>query len=580
MPVRVLISVICVLVMIMIGVAFLTWNVSYRAALGELNVEANRKILQVVDQFRGQLSAARVLPTLLARNSEIVDDFEKGFVSELVKEYLERARDISGAHEIRLLNSTGTQIFSTRNQKDDQSSIDTDYFKTAMQGALGVEVRYNSRSKARTLTFARSIISSDLKQIGVVVLEMEIDTLETEFRARPEIIMFLDSSSTVVFSNRTRLLFKKLVPYQSRLNARYRAYHASFENIIEHPIKESKYGFVSIWQDISAVPREKSMLMANRLILPFDLDAILLIDTKPALLQARKITSLVAALLILAVVSAIAIFQRRRRFIERIETEQALSKELDRRVELRSKELEHAQNELVQSAKLSALGKMSVGISHELSQPIASIQNFAVNAKRFIEKDRIDDSLENLNEIEIQTQRMSRIIRNLRDFSRKDAHRYESIDICKVINQVVAMLERSLTEEGVALSLVNVDNPIAVVGGEIRLQQVLINIISNAIEAMKHQTDKRISLQVERSDEMVEVSIRDNGPGLSEPDRVFEPFYTTKTGHHDDGLGLGLSIAYGFVESFGGSLRAKNSNSGGAHFSLMLPAVDKNNSIS
>jgi len=577
---KLLLSLVLAIVTVVTG--FLTWKIAYQTALEELDIDANRKLAQATDQFRGQLSAARILPTLLARNSDIVSSFEQGSINDSVVEYLERVRDLSGVYEIRLLNSTGKPLFSTSNISASESESGTVYFSKAMQGAQGVEVRQNKISQIRTLTFARSVLSADFKQLGAVVLEMEMEILESEFRARPEILMFLDSSGTVVFSNRTQLIFKKLEPYQSALDSGQQPYASTFDNVVEQKINETFYGSIAIWENFSAVPSSDSKLVAKQKILPIDLDAVLLIDTKSASLQARKITSLSVALLILAIVSGIAIFQRRRRFIERIEAEQELIKELDRRVELRSKELERAQNELVQSAKLSALGKMSVGISHELSQPIASIQTFAVNAKRFLEADQVDQSQQNLIDIEVQTERMSRIIRNLRNFSRKDALPRELVDICKIVNQVRTMLEPRLKDEGVVLTINSNEQSIFVMGGEIRLQQVLINLISNAIEATENQSTKLIQVNIDHADQVVEISIRDNGPGLSDPTRVFEPFYTTKNASHDDGLGLGLSIAYGFVESFGGTLRATNSDDGGALFTLNLASVrsDKAGNIS
>jgi len=574
MPRKLLISLICIVGTIVCGL--FAWDTSYRAALDVLNEEANRKLVQIVDQFRGQLSAARILPTLLARNGEVVDSLENGSINERVVEYLEHARDLSGALEVRLLNSSGGQIFTTRDSRTEYNDRNSQYFSKAMQGALGVEFRYNETTGIRTLTFARSILSTTYQQIGVVVLDLEIEALETEFRARPENIVFLDQSDNVVFSNRARFVFSSYTPQPGISKSSQPATTSSLTDIVEQSFGENEPGFYTILESIFRIPAKGRHMVTKRNILPLELNALLLTDTKPALVQARKITSLAVVLFILGIVTAIALFQRRRYFIERIESEQALTKELDRRVELRSKELEHAQSELVQAEKLSALGKMSMGISHELSQPIASIQNFAVNAKRFLEGGRIDESNKNLSEIESQTERMSRIIRNLRSFSRKDSLPSEPVDICRVISEVAEMLEQRVNEESVILTLISSEPSIIVSGGEIRLQQILINLITNAMDALKYQKEKHIRINTQQLDQTVEISIRDNGPGLSEPSRVFEPFYTTKTGSHDDGLGLGLSIAYGFVESFGGSLRAVNCDGGGALFTLILPAIEIN----
>ena len=564
-----------------VAIGVFTWKTAYQSALQELQTDTNRKLAQATDQFRGQLSSARILPTLLARNNEIVSSLENESINDIVVEYLVRARDLSSANEIRLINSKGEQLYSTsQNTKNstsqdnkNQNELGTAYFSKAMQGALGVAIRYSKDNNIRTITFARSVLSPDFKQLGAVVLEMDVEILESEFRARPEVLMFLDSAGVVVFSNRTGLVFSKLQPYQPILKTQQPAFVSVDSNITELQVDEAHYGSIAIWKNFSAAPFISAKLVARQTLLTTGLEAVLLVDTKTALLQARKITSLSIALLILAIVSGIAVFQRRRRFIERIEAEQALIRELDKRVERRSKELERAQNELVQSAKLSALGTMSAGISHELSQPIASIQNFAVNAKRFLVDGRVEESMLNLTDIEMQTERMSRIIRHLRDFARKDALPRDRVDMCEVVSAVSKMVEPRLKEEGVTITILTDEQSIMVMGGEIRLQQVLINLISNAIEALKNQSDKHIHINTVQVGQLVEVSIRDNGPGLPEPTRIFEPFYTTKSGSHDNGLGLGLSIAYGFVESFGGTLRATNCDDGGALFTLNLPAV-------
>lgn len=579
MRTKAIFSVIAVLAIILC--ILIAWKLAYRSELARLNQEAHEKLHQVADQFTGQLATARILPTLLARNSEIINSFEKGITNDFVTEYLERTRDISRAHNIQLIAADGQQLFTLNKENGVQNSNATDYFRTAMQGSLGLQIQYKESQNIRTLAFARSVINADHRQIGVVVLELELETLESEFRARPEIILFLNSQGTVVFSNRENLVLKQLAPYVSNLDPLAAMPLSTFESMPDYDdiepqpaANESGRVFLSIWRAFIGNPNV-DLLVVRKPILTIGLESLLLINTKTALRQAKKITSLVAAIIFLAIATGIAIFQRRRRFVERLEAEQKLIGELDRRVELRSKELELAQNELVQSAKLSALGKMSLGISHELNQPIASIQNFAVNGMKFLENNRAEETLENLREIETQTVRMSRIIRNLRDFSRRDALPSEPIDICKVIGQVVRMLDLRIQQENVELSLVNTENPVLVVGGEIRLQQVFTNLLSNAIDALKHQNEKRVKLElIESDDETVKVIIQDNGPGLSDPTRIFEPFYTTKAGV--DGLGLGLSIAYGFVESFGGSLRATNSEDGGALLTLVLSAAESN----
>lgn len=550
--------------------ALKAWQSSYQATMQELHIKADRQLLQITEQFNSQLLPARILPTLLARNPELVDGLQKGGIADSVIQTLERARGLSGAHEIRLLNANGQPIYSTSDQTHINNENQTDHFKMAMQGALGTGIRLDTATEVRTFTFARSVLS-DQRQIGVVVLEMAIHPLESLYGARPETLMFVDKAGTVIFSNREYLVFSSLDPYVSPASAPTTAnLHITTQKHIT--VSENNMENYTTW--IGFNNKSKTPELVNkRLIFPMGYEAILVTDITSARVQARKVTHLVLALCVLGIVSMIALLQRRNRLIERLQAEQALSKELDRRVASRSSELEQAQQQLLQSEKLSALGKMSAGISHELNQPIASIQNFTVNAKRLIEKNRIGESLENLDDIETQTVRMSRIIRNLRNFARKDNVISAPLDINAVIHQVADLLNQRIQKEHVYLHLENTTQPVMVMGGEIRLQQVLFNLLTNAIDAISSQQLKTIKVETVALETTVEVSILDNGPGIELPNRVFEPFYTTKISTPEKGLGLGLSIAYGFVESFGGSLTATNDASGGALFTLVLPTV-------
>ena len=115
-------------------------------------------------------------------------------------------------------------------------------------------------------------------------------------------------------------------------------------------------------------------------------------------------------------------------------------------------------------------------------------------------------------------------------------------------------------------------NPIMVRGGDVRLQQVVMNLVSNALDAMAESDEKRLTLSIERTGGLVRLIVRDTGPGIADPSRIFDPFYTTKEVGASEGMGLGLSISYGLVQSFGGAIRGGNHAGGGAEFVVELAA--------
>jgi two-component system C4-dicarboxylate transport sensor histidine kinase DctB len=252
---------------------------------------------------------------------------------------------------------------------------------------------------------------------------------------------------------------------------------------------------------------------------------------------------------------------------------------LEAAVEARTAELTKAQSDLVQAGKLSALGQMSAGISHELNQPLMAIRSYAENAEAFLERGKTDIAGQNLGRIAELARRMGRIIRNLRAFAKQESEGMTDVDLASVIAAVLEITQARARAGGVDIIWDAPETPITVRGGEVRLQQVVLNLVTNAMDAMEGQTfTQRIEIDTDRSGARVDLYVRDTGPGLSEPDRIFDPFYSTKQvmsdGTGQDGMGLGLSISYGLVQSFGGIIRGRNHPAGGAVFTVTLDAAD------
>ncbi len=218
-------------------------------------------------------------------------------------------------------------------------------------------------------------------------------------------------------------------------------------------------------------------------------------------------------------------------------------------------QLRQTQADLVQAGKLAALGQMSAALSHEFNQPLAAVKTYADNAVVLIERDRIAEAKDNVTRISALTDRMASISRHLRNFARKPN---EQLSARSILADVVAD-----TLEIVAWRL-NASRrhperrprrptPLTVRGGAVRLQQVLVNIVSNAADAVEGLDDRTIDVVARRKSGRVTITVRDHGPGVPAAiaERIFDPFFTTKG--VGKGLGLGLSISYNIVKDFGGS---------------------------
>ncbi len=255
--------------------------------------------------------------------------------------------------------------------------------------------------------------------------------------------------------------------------------------------------------------------------------------------------------------------------------------QLEREVEERKQteeELRTAQAGLVQTSKLAALGQMSAVLSHEFNQPLAAISSYVDNAIVLLERDDLDAGLDNLERMRDMVQRLAAISKHLRNFARKPRESLSTVPVAAVLGDALEIMSGRLKAEGVRLDFRPPDQVLWVQAGQIRLQQVIVNLVSNAIQATRAaKPEPLIRLSVAYDDSHVDIYVADNGTGL-DPNvitKIFDPFFTTKG--VGEGLGLGLSISYGIIDEFGGKLSAGNgapdSSLPGALFRVQLVRI-------
>lgn len=238
------------------------------------------------------------------------------------------------------------------------------------------------------------------------------------------------------------------------------------------------------------------------------------------------------------------------------------------------------QNELIQTAKLAVLGQMSAGINHELNQPLTAIRTYADNAQAFMELGKVDTVANNLQEISALTERMAKIIHPLKEFSRKTSETVEPVCLKNVHDGAMSIMYGRLSKVDAEVNWPDDLEQSYVLGNTVRLEQVLVNLISNALQAMEAQSNPQVDIKLTRLGDHLSLDVRDFGPGIPPQDlgRVFEPFYTTKKAGH--GLGLGLSISHRIIASMGGELQVTNHPQGGAVFRIWLPKAEQPDNLS
>jgi two-component system sensor histidine kinase AauS len=234
--------------------------------------------------------------------------------------------------------------------------------------------------------------------------------------------------------------------------------------------------------------------------------------------------------------------------------------------------LRQAQDELIQAGKLAAIGQMSTSIAHELNQPLAALRTLSGNTVRFLERGALDTASANLRTINDLVDRMGRITASLRAFARRGEDKGQA-SLVKAVDAALQVLAARLDNASLDLHQQIDDVELAI--DQTRLEQILVNLIGNALDAMQAQPLPILWLEGDVFEGRYRLRVRDNGHGIDAEARkhLFEPFFTTKPG--EQGLGLGLTLSASLAAAAGGTLNAEDPAEGGTMFILVLPLVDR-----
>ena len=247
-----------------------------------------------------------------------------------------------------------------------------------------------------------------------------------------------------------------------------------------------------------------------------------------------------------------------------------LKNEMNER-EKAEKNLKVAEQSLEQHSKLAALGEMSAAVSHELNQPLAAMKTYLAGAKLLLQRDRPNEALSSFQRVDDLIERMNVITKQLKSYARKGREELVQVDLKMVISYALDIMASQLNLLQVEYLQQMPDEPVMVLGDQIRLEQVVINLIRNSLDAMAKTNNPKLKIILKTNNNAV-ITIIDNGHGISDLKSMFEPFYTTKDPGH--GVGLGLAISSGIIKELGGRLVAKNSPDSGAIFEITLPLID------
>jgi len=250
-------------------------------------------------------------------------------------------------------------------------------------------------------------------------------------------------------------------------------------------------------------------------------------------------------------------------------------KETTEEVQQREQELREKQEQLVQAGKLATLGELTTGVAHELNNPLNNIGLFIGNAIDLIELGMTDPNperiLQELHNAMHQVHKATEIISHLRTFGRATSVSREPVGISQVIRRALSLVQEQLRLRQIEVKLLIPEEEVFVMGNAIQLEQVFINLLTNARDAMVHSTRKIIAIECTKQGNIVDIHFSDTGAGIPVglEQRIFDPFFTTK--EVGAGTGLGLSITYGIIKEHQGAIVVENCSDEGALFLIQLP---------
>jgi C4-dicarboxylate-specific signal transduction histidine kinase len=578
---------------------------AHRAALGRLQELGSVRLAQYSTIFGNELGRVDHLPSVIALQPEVRALLRRPAdpaLGDEVNRYLETINREAGASVVYLLDPRGrTLAASNWRQPDSFVGVDLAY-RPYLQQALccdaGRFYGIGTTSGKPGYYYARAI-RSDGEILGVAAVKVELAQLRQPFPG-PLQAMVVDADGVVILASELGWTYRTLSPLPASTRERYRATRR-FENVALEPLGWRVEQELGAAERIVSVPgaqgTARKRLLAQDQALPgsewrifvlSDLGNVVLLTR-----SAQAISGLAVGLLILL---ALYLRQRHRTMRLSLATRAALERtnaELERKVEERTRDLlatnqelqqevaeraraeqslRETQDELIHAGKLAVLGQMAAGITHEINQPLAALRTLSDNAATLMRRGMTDDAQGNLAMIADIVGRMAGMINQLKGFARKSASRPEPVSVARCVARARMLLEQRIRAEGVRV-VERIPDQVLAAGDGARLEQVLVNLLGNALDAVMGRSDREIRIEADETDGRVTIAVRDNGPGIPQEalPRLFEPFFTTKP--VGAGLGLGLAISGGVTRDFGGVLRARNRPEGGAEFTIELPAA-------
>jgi two-component system C4-dicarboxylate transport sensor histidine kinase DctB len=517
--------------------------------------------------IQSEVQRHSVVPLLLSRDPVLIRSLETASYLETTSRLISYVDEI-GAASLVLLDGEGRIVAATDRERLGQRRSSDPFFVEASRSNDTVFTSNEPETGRFDFTFSRAMRGADNRLLGVILVEVDLGRIVDRWRGTSEAVFLTNSQGEIILSTeprwrgRTEVEALALQPPQSAIQRALQVtgdfafgetqgrFFGSETIRLESRLPFRGWRIVSYTAHTSVRERVNAVLALEIMGFALLLAGGFYVLSRNARTQTLRLARESAEL---------------RRLNGRLQREIAERQRVERT-------LEEAEQSLAQSQKLAALGEMSAAVSHELNQPLAAMKTYLAGARLLLQRKRVEEAASSFQRIDDLIDRMGAITRQLKSYARKGGDAFEPVDLRDALKGALTMMEPQLRSSKVEITQSLPRRPVMVMADRLRLEQVIINLLGNAIDAMKEVAPRELDLLIAEGDEAL-LSVRDSGKGIENLDALFEPFYTTKK--PGEGVGLGLAISSGIVTDLGGRLTARNGETGGAVFEIRLPLLDR-----
>lgn len=512
-----------------------------------------------------ELRRNSTVPLLLSRDPALIDALNSDDFLNSSRRLISLSREIDAAAML-LLDDSGRVVAATDRGRLGENHRNEPYMVDALRSNGTVFTIFQMQEGRFKFNYSRRIQSSGTL-LGAIVVEVDLGQFERSWSGISDAVLVSDSEGTIILATEpswrglTEQEALAILPAPSAIRSALRAtvdwttlptgglFRGDELLRLESRIHFHGWRMTSFTTYASVRQRVNGVLAIEIMGFAILLAGLFYLSTRRAL--ARSL-----------------VFQKES--AELRELNQALQREIAEREKV-EKNLQVAEQTLAQSSKLAAMGEMSASVSHELNQPLAAMKTYLAGARLLLQRKRPEEALSSFERIDELIERMGAITRELKSYARKGDEMVEPVDARECVTSALAMIEPQPETLKASITTALPEEPVMVMADRLRLDQVLINLLGNALDATWEEEEPQIDV-ILTAGQAATLTVRDNGHGIENLDSLFEPFYTTKA--PGEGVGLGLAISSSIVKDFGGRLTARNGTDGGAVFEVQLPLIE------